>query len=402
MTKLTTRQIALTSVFAGFYYIFSFLPGIPAPGIANINIQVGATMATVFGCILGPFLGAVATFLGVFIAWMLPPGNMAITGLFFVPSPVLNAVVSGFLFQRRWKAAAASLGVLIVAFWFTPPILPITKFWVVGIAVTWDKIIALALIGCVILLDRRIQRTRNEGKLERQGTSKVHHRLIHLLHKFISNVLRKFSPWLAPSLFIVSSLLVLGNNLLVATTQRVQEFQYGDMSITFGYDAIINVMGSFNYVWIAVGLISLSASIMLWLRPEKRRIWTVTVILCSLVSVFTGGGFIVGIIIAAVAGFFAFFGNVVSNQAMPRLEVLRLFILAFIGNEADNMWGSLIFAFPFVYQTIYSLNVDIVRFLFLLSPFAYPAIRFLQAIVATVVGVPLIRTLRAAKFIPNL
>ncbi|MDQ1280868.1 MAG: hypothetical protein QG670_2131, partial [Thermoproteota archaeon] len=135
--RLSTKQIALTSIFAGFYYLFSFLPGIPAPGIADIRIQVEACFATVLGYILGPFLGGTATFLGVFVAWVLPPGNMSLTSLAFIPSPVINSVVSGLLFQKRWKSAMASFGVLILAFWLTPPIQPIVEFWMVGLAVTW-------------------------------------------------------------------------------------------------------------------------------------------------------------------------------------------------------------------------------------------------------------------------
>lgn len=103
MLKITSRQIALTSVFAGFYYLFSLLPGIPAPGIAIVQIQVAACMATVFGYILGPFLGATATLLGVSISWFLPPGNMSLSALLFFPSPVLNAVTSGFSFKDGGK-----------------------------------------------------------------------------------------------------------------------------------------------------------------------------------------------------------------------------------------------------------------------------------------------------------
>lgn len=380
--KFSTRQIALTSIFAGFYYLFSFLPGIPAPGIADIKIQVEACLATVFGYILGPFLGGTATFLGVFIAWLLPPGNMALTGLIFVPSPVINAVVSGFLFQRRWKAAAISLGALILAFWFTPPTQPVTEFWSVGIAVTWDKIIALLLIGSVILLDRRIQKENKNESQRIQGTPR---------------------PWLVPSLLIISSILILSNNFLVAIAGKAQKFQYGDFSITFGYKTIINALGNINYVWIVVGILPLLASIMLLLKPEKRRVCAIVAISSSLISVLTGGGFIVGTIMAVVVGFFAFFGDIALYQSSSRLDILRLFIMAFIGNEADNMWGSLIFSIPAVYQTLYAIpSVDIVRWLFLLSPFAYPAIRFLQAIVATMVAVPLLRTLKAAKLVPSM
>jgi len=87
------------------------------------------------------------------------------------------------------------------------------------------------------------------------------------------------------------------------------------------------------------------------------------------------------------------------NPQRSYREVLRLFIMAFIGNEMDNMWGSFVFALPFIYKTIYQLDVQVVRWLFLVSPFAYPAIRFLQAIIATLIAVPLLRTLRSAKLI---
>ncbi len=379
MAKLNSRQIALISVFSGFYYLLSFLPGIPAPGIADIKVQVEACMATVFGYILGPYLGAATTFLGVFIAWILPPGNMSPSGVLFMPSPVINAFVSGFLFQRRWKAAAASLGALIAVFWLTPPIQPVAEFWNVGVAVTWDKIIALLLIGVVIIMDRQIRK----GGEERAVRQRVNR------------------PWLAPLLSVIASLLVLYNNFLVASTGKTQKFPFGDSSITFGYKAIITAMGGANYVWIVVGLVALFASVMLWVRPEKRKVWAVTATACSLASVITGGGFIVGALLAGVTGFFAFFGGV-SSRGLPRLDTLRLFVMAFIGNEADNMWGSLIFAVPFVYEGFYGLNADVIRFLFLLSPFAYPAIRFLQAIVATMVAVPLLRTLGSAGFIPSM
>jgi len=252
--KLNSRQIALISVFAAFYYLASLLPGIPVPGISTVTIQIAATLAAVFGFVLGPFLGPAATLLGVSIAWALPPGSMSITDLLFIPSPVINALISGLLFRGRRKAAAVALGVLIGIFWFTPPVQPVTEFWLVGIAVTFDKIVALLLIGLVAFLDKElgIRGPTPPGKTPR--------------------------PW---------------------------------------------------------------------------------------------------------------------------LEVLRLFMMAFIGNEADNMWGSLIFAAPFVFSSIFSIDVETVRFLFLISPFAYPAIRFLQAIIATIIAAPLLRSL-SPNLIPDI
>jgi hypothetical protein len=74
--------------------------------------------------------------------------------------------------------------------------------------------------------------------------------------------------------------------------------------------------------------------------------------------------------------------------------------LAFIGNQADNMWGSEIFAVPIVYQNVFGINIETVRFLFVVSPFIYPIIRILQAIIAMVILIPLIRALESSTLIP--
>jgi biotin transporter BioY len=70
-----------------------------------------------------------------------------------------------------------------------------------------------------------------------------------------------------------------------------------------------------------------------------------------------------------------------------------LFLLAFIGNQADNIWGSFAFALPQVYNGIYGMQLEAVQLSFLASPFLYPAIRLLQAFIITIVAVPLIRVL---------
>ena len=67
-----------------------------------------------------------------------------------------------------------------------------------------------------------------------------------------------------------------------------------------------------------------------------------------------------------------------------------LFILAFIGNEADNIWGSFIFAWPVVFNGIFGMPLEAVQASFLASPFLYPAIRLIQAFFAMLIAVPLI------------
>lgn len=241
------------AIFAALYYVLSLIsPYLPAVGLPELQIRLEALMASVFGLVLGPFLGAFSAFLGAFVAWVLPPGNLNPLNAPFLLSPPINALVVGLIFYRKWKWALGVFGALIVAFLFLPPSQPITEHYIVPVAVLWDKIIALVLIIPSVLFSQKL------------STSK-------------------------------------------------------------------------------------------------------------------------------------------------RLPIL-FFFLSFIGNQADNMWGADVFAVPFVYEVLYApvlhplieagfaTYLDAVRFLFTVSPFVYPAIRLIQAILATVVAVPLMRSLKNTKW----
>ncbi len=143
--NLTTKQVALLAIFAALYFILSLItPYIPAIGVPEIRISLEALIATVFGIILGPYLGAGAAFLGAIISWMFT-GALP-TNLPFVFSPPLNSLASGWIFYNKWKWSFAMFAALIVAFLFTPPVQPLTQNWYIALAVLFDKIIALALI----------------------------------------------------------------------------------------------------------------------------------------------------------------------------------------------------------------------------------------------------------------
>jgi hypothetical protein len=239
--KLTTKSIALMAVFAALYYIASLIsPFIPAVGIPEITIKLEALIASIFGILMGPYLGFLTALLGTSVTWILPPSGGIVFGLPFLLSPPLNALVVGLVFYKKWKYGFLVLAAEILAFWFLPPSQPLSEFWYIGLAVTWDKIIALALIFPVV---------------------------------------------------------------------RLAKFK-------------------------------------------------------SL-----------------------------------KLQPLFYLLLAFIGNQADNMWGAEVFAVPIVYEQIFGLNIEAVRTLFIISPFVYPAIRIIQAIIAMVILIPLIRSLESSTFV---
>jgi ECF transporter S component (folate family) len=239
--KITSRQIALMAIFAALYYVLSLItPYVPALGIPEIRISLEALIATIFGLVLGPYLGAVTAFLGAFVSFTLT--GMFPTNIPFLLSPPLNALVSGFIFYKKWKIGFAVFAVLIIAFLFTPPVQPLTDYWYVAVAVLFDKVIALLLMLPLVMFAKQL----------------------------------------------------------------------------------------------AIG---------------------------------------------KAAAFY--------------------FILAFVGNQVDNMWGSFIFATPIVYGSPFfgGLDAAAVRGLFLFSPFAYPAIRLAQAFIAMLIAVPLMQTLKGTPWL---
>ena len=240
--RVSARTEASIILFAALYYVLSiFSLYVPAIGLPQITISLTAFIASVFGILLGAELGAFTAFVGALIAWILPPGSGSVTGLPFLLSPPLNALTAGLIYSRRWREATGVMALLIGVFWFSPPCTPFNPNWYIGLAATWDKIIACALIAPTVLLLRK----------------------------------------------------------------------------------------------------------------------------------------------SSVKSMFAAF-----------------FLLGFIGNQADNSWGNLAFAFPVVYNGIFGLSVEAVRFLFLVSPFIYPVIRIIQAILVAVVAVPLVKALKGSGWMP--
>lgn len=241
MRRISSRNIALTAMFAALYYILSLiLPSLYAIGVPNLEISLEALIASVFGLVLGPYLGALAALLGVLVTWTLPPSSFSPLNLPFMLSPPLNALAVGFIFYRKWKWAFAVFGLLIAAFLFLPPAQPIELYYYVAVATLWDKVIALLLIPVSVWYSQRLS----------------------------------------------------------------------------------------------------------------------------------------------------------SLKGLPIL----FFLICFAGNQVDNMWGADAFSVPSVYE-LFGFPLDEVRGFFIVSPFFYPAVRVVQAIIATVIAVPLMRSLKDTKWI---
>ena len=152
---MTSKHVALMAIFAALYFVLSLItPYVPAVGVPEIKISLEALIATIFGLVLAPYLGAAAALLGAFVSFVYT--GMLPTNIPFLLAPPLNALASGFIFYRKWKWGFAVFAALIIAFLFTPPVTPLTENWFVAAAVLFDKVIALFLILPLVWFAKRL------------------------------------------------------------------------------------------------------------------------------------------------------------------------------------------------------------------------------------------------------
>ena len=163
--RLTSKELSLVAVFAALYVALSILPGLPTPGdpTGKITIEIEASIAPLYGIMLGPYLGALAALIGTLLAWLLPPSPGDIFGLPALFCPAVDALSVGLILKGKWKQAMALLAAFIALYWLSPICLPWSNYWYVGLAGSFDKIIALVLIPPMAKIIGRTNLTEEPG-----------------------------------------------------------------------------------------------------------------------------------------------------------------------------------------------------------------------------------------------
>ncbi len=119
--KLSAREIALTAIFAALSWIVSeFVPGIPIIGASGSSISFDASLAPIYGVIVGPYLG----FLAAVIGGLAAAGNLFTILTSFCTG--ISAFVAGMLTTKKvgkiihgWMFSAAAITILITGWYST-------------------------------------------------------------------------------------------------------------------------------------------------------------------------------------------------------------------------------------------------------------------------------------------
>ena len=120
---MKTRTIALVAVFASLYAAGTFLPGFPIVGVEGSSIKLVRALEMVYGLLLGPMYGSIASFLGAATGSLLVGSSV---GLILTPLAIISTCVSGCLGRRRvigipgWILSTIFSGALILGWLISP------------------------------------------------------------------------------------------------------------------------------------------------------------------------------------------------------------------------------------------------------------------------------------------
>jgi hypothetical protein len=114
---ISTKQIALTAIFAALYAVLRAIPTVPMIGVPGASFSLSDILAPIYGIILGPYVGGLSVLIGTFTAMSVKPP--VFLGLDFLPGFV-NAVALGFLVRRKRLPVIALNIFLLLAFVLNP------------------------------------------------------------------------------------------------------------------------------------------------------------------------------------------------------------------------------------------------------------------------------------------
>jgi hypothetical protein len=144
---ISTKQIALTAIFAALYAVLRAIPTVPMVGVPGASFSLSDILAPIYGIILGPYIGGLSVLIGTFTAMSVKPP--VFLGLDFLPGFV-NAVALGFLVRRKWLPVIALNITLLLAFVLNPLTLTFVNIPVGTTSVTfpfmWLHLVALVVL----------------------------------------------------------------------------------------------------------------------------------------------------------------------------------------------------------------------------------------------------------------
>jgi uncharacterized protein DUF6114/zinc ribbon protein len=107
-------------------------------------------------------------------------------------------------------------------------------------------------------------------------------------------------PTAAFALSLIGGIFILLDGILLAVVGSAISF--GGIAGASTAGGIVTALGAIGLVF---GLIIIIGGIMMYQKPQSHTMWGVIILVLSLISIVTGGGFIIGLILGLIGGILA-------------------------------------------------------------------------------------------------
>lgn len=120
---MKTKTLMLIAVFSALYFVLRMIPTFPMIGVSGGSFALADILASLYGLILGPFIGGFSIIIGTFLA--IAAGKpIVFMGLDFLPA-LMNALIVGLIIRRR-IVLSVSLNALLLALFLLHPYTAVT------------------------------------------------------------------------------------------------------------------------------------------------------------------------------------------------------------------------------------------------------------------------------------
>jgi hypothetical protein len=154
--KGRTRFLSMIAVFAALNVVFDAI--IIPQFSSGVWFGLVYLIVPITGIVLGPYAGFLSTLMGVFVGHAISPRGIE-EFLFTLGAP-FGAMISGMLFQKKWKVVFTYYTVLLFSYFITPVAwqLPVWGMWDVYCA----YLVLLLTIGFIRLKGDRSNPLKND------------------------------------------------------------------------------------------------------------------------------------------------------------------------------------------------------------------------------------------------
>lgn len=158
--NISAKTLSVIISFSVLYAFLRVLPSFPMVGISGGYFSAADFITSLYGIILGPYLGVVSIILGIFVSFILGKAPIFV-GLDFLPAAV-NVFIVGLLIRKKYSYAL----LLYVGILFVFILHPFTIFSIrisdqLQVPYNWFHMISVILLLSLVYFKKSIALTGN-------------------------------------------------------------------------------------------------------------------------------------------------------------------------------------------------------------------------------------------------